>query len=300
MTARFYDIQADHWTTSASCAGPGLFLLSPETAAACTGLGNVLRHTEDQRLYCEDQEMTLRLPVAMLEEHAQFGTVARITHLILHHSNAERLVIIGEDALLTTLQQEWLGTLQQNTEGDLLQRILLNLIYSHERVARVLVDRLQELRMALKTAMGNSELRQIVVLNRDLGELVIALRETGLILRDALRATPGEASAYPLLDAALREQRRMEDVVNLVYERYLTVTNAYNGIIQNNAHTVMKVMTVWLALLMMPIAFIMPFHMMTILPLEHWHYLWFGLLAYVFGATLIFAIWARKHGFFAM
>ncbi|MHB0873958.1 MAG: CorA family divalent cation transporter, partial [Acidithiobacillus ferrooxidans] len=65
-------------------------------------------------------------------------------------------------------------------------------------------------------------------------------------------------------------------------------------------HTVMKVMTVWLALLMMPIAFIMPWHMMTPLPLEHWHYLWFGLIAYVFGVTWLFARWAGKHGFFSM
>ncbi|MBU2738614.1 CorA family divalent cation transporter [Acidithiobacillus concretivorus] len=300
MTARHFDMTLGDWNSSASCTGPGLFLLNPEQAPSCTGLGNLLRHSEDQRLYCEGEEIILRLPVALLEEDAQFGTVARVSHLIVQHDSPERLVIIAEDALLATLQQDWLGSLPQNARGDILQKILLNIIYSHERVARVLVDRLQELRMALKTAMGNSELREIVVLNRDLGELVIALRETGLILRDALRATPGEASTYPLLDAALREQRRMEDVVNLVYERYLTVTNAYNGIIQNNAHTVMKVMTVWLALLMMPIAFIMPFHMMTILPLEHWHYLWFGLLAYVFGATLMFAIWARKHGFFAM
>lgn len=28
--------------------------------------------------------------------------------------------------------------------------------------------------------------------------------------------------------------------------------------------------------------------------------LWVGLLAYVFGVTLMFAIWARKHRFFAM
>jgi magnesium transporter len=300
MTARYFDMALGDWNSSTSCTGPGLFLLNPEQAPSCSGLGNLLRHSEDQRLYCEGEEIILRLPVALLEEDARFGTVARVSHLIVQHDSPGRLVIIAEDALLATLQQDWLGSLQQNARGDLLQRILLNIIYSHERVARVLVDRLQELRMALKTAMGNRELREIVVLNRDLGELVIALRETGLILRDALRATPGDASTYPLLDAALREQRRMEDVVNLVYERYLTVTNAYNGIIQNNAHTVMKVMTVWLALLMMPIAFIMPFHMMTILPLEHWHYLWFGLLAYVFGATLMFAIWARKHGFFAM
>jgi magnesium transporter len=300
MAIRYYDMQVGDWCSSASCAGPGLFLLNPEQAPSCSGLGNLLRHSEDQRLYCEGEEIILRLPVALLEEDAHFGTVARVSHLVVQHDSPERLVIIAEDALLATLQQDWLGSLQQNARGDLLQRILLNIIYSHERVARVLVDRLQELRKALKKAMSNREMRQIMALNRDLGELVIALRETGLILRDALRATPGEASTYPLLDAALREQRRMEDVVNLVYERYLTVTNAYNGIIQNNAHTVMKVMTIWLALLMMPIAFIMPFHMNTPLPMEHWHYLWFGLLAYVFGVTLIFAIWARKHGFFTM
>lgn len=299
MDCPFYDSHAAAWVPGKHYTGEGLFLLNPEQIQGYPALEAALRRCEDQRLYCEKEEMTLRLPVALLEEDDRFGTVARMTHLTLHHT-PQSLVILGEEALLKTLQQDWLGTLGQIPLGELLQRILLNSIYSHERVARVLVERLQELRMALKTAMGNVELRQIVVLNRDLGELVIALRETGLILRDTLRATPGEAAAYPLLDAALREQRRIEDGVNLVYERYLTVTNAYNGIIQNNAHTVMKVMTVWLALLMMPIAFIMPFHMMTVLPLEHWHYLWFGLLAYVFGVTLIFAIWARKHGFFAM
>lgn len=299
MDCPFYDSHAAAWVPGKYYTGEGLFLLNPEQVQRYPALEAALRRCEDQRLYCEKEEMTLRLPVALLEEDDRFGTVARMTHLTLQHT-PQSLIILGEEALLKTLQQDWLGTLGQIPLGELLQRILLNSIYSHERVARVLVERLQELRMALKTAMGNVELRQIVVLNRDLGELVIALRETGLILRDTLRATPGEAAAYPLLDAALREQRRIEDGVNLVYERYLTVTNAYNGIIQNNAHTVMKVMTVWLALLMMPIAFIMPFHMMTVLPLEHWHYLWFGLLAYVFGVTLIFAIWARKHGFFAM
>ncbi|MDX5935876.1 CorA family divalent cation transporter [Acidithiobacillus thiooxidans] len=300
MATRYYDRQVGDWRSSASCAVPGLFLISPEQASSCTELRNLLRHSEDQRLYCKDEEIILRLPVALLEEDARFGTVARVSHLIVQRDSPERLIIIAEDNLLTTLQQDWIRGLQQNARGDLLQRILLNIIYSHERVARVLVDRLQELRMALKTSMSNREMRQIMALNRDLGELVIALREIGLILRDALRATPGDTSTYPLLDAALREQRRMEDVVNLVYERYLTVTNAYNGIIQNNAHTVMKVMTVWLALLMIPIAFIMPFHMNTFLPLEHWHYLWFGLIAYVFGVTLMFAIWARKRGFFTM
>ncbi|MBN2680282.1 CorA family divalent cation transporter [Acidithiobacillus montserratensis] len=300
MTAQYYDSQTGTWTACDSCSGPGLFLLSPEQALSCNNFGSWLRQSEDQRLYCAGEEISLRLPVAMLEEDARFGTVARITTLTLHHEHPDHLVLLGEETLLSMLKQDWLSTLQQSQGSDYLQRVLLNSIYSHERVARVLVDRLQELRLTLKTAMGNRELREIVVLNRDLGELVIALRETGLILRDALRATPGEAPAYAVLEIALREQRRMEDVVNLVYERYLTVTNAYNGIIQNNAHTVMKVMTVWLALLMMPIAFIMPFHMMTILPLEHWHYLWFGLLAYVFGATLLFAVWARKHGFFAM
>ncbi|MHB8211838.1 MAG: CorA family divalent cation transporter [Acidithiobacillus sp.] len=299
MGCQFYDKTEGTWVAAERYTADGLFLLTPEQVHLCPQLETALRHGVEQRLYCHNDEMTLRLPVALLEEDAQFGTVARMAHLTLHHT-PRSLAILGEQALIQPLQQDWLGELRQTAMGELLQRVLLNVIYSHERVARVLVERLQALRMALKTAMGNAELRQIVALNRDLGELVIALRETGLILRDALRATPGESPVYPLLDAALREQRRIEDGVNLIHERYLAVTNAYNGIVQNNAHTVMKVMTVWLALLMMPIAFIMPWHMMTPLPLEHWHYLWFGLLAYVFGVTLLFARWARKHGFFSM
>lgn len=299
MGCQFYDKTEGTWVAAERYTADGLFLLTPEQVHLCPQLETALQHGVEQRLYCHNDEMTLRLPVALLEEDVQFGTVARMAHLTLHHT-PQSLAILGEKALIQPLQQDWLGELRQTAMGELLQRVLLNVIYSHERVARVLVERLQALRMALKTAMGNAELRQIVALNRDLGELVIALRETGLILRDALRATPGESPVYPLLDAALREQRRIEDGVNLIHERYLAVTNAYNGIVQNNAHTVMKVMTVWLALLMMPIAFIMPWHMMTPLPLEHWHYLWFGLLAYVFGVTLLFARWARKHGFFSM
>ena len=299
MGCQFYDKTEGTWVAAERYTADGLFLLTPEQVHLCPQLETALRHGVEQRLYCHNDEMTLRLPVALLEEDVQFGTVARMAHLTLHHT-PQSLAILGEKALIQPLQQDWLGELRQTAMDELLQRVLLNVIYSHERVARVLVERLQALRMALKTAMGNAELRQIVALNRDLGELVIALREPGLILRDALRATPGESPVYPLLDAALREQRRIEDGVNLTHERYLAVTNAYNGIVQNNAHTVMKVMTVWLALLMMPIAFIMPWHMMTPLPLEHWHYLWFGLLAYVFGVTLLFARWARKHGFFSM
>ncbi|CDQ09726.1 CorA family divalent cation transporter [Acidithiobacillus ferrivorans] len=299
MACQFYDKIAGAWIAAERYTADGLFLLTPEQVQRCPQLEAALRHCAEQRLYCHHDEITLRLPVALLEEDAQFGTVARMAHLTLHHT-PRSLAILGEEMLLQPLQQDWLGELRQSAMGEVLQRVLLNVIYSHERVARVLVERLQVLRMALKTSMGNVELRQIVVLNRDLGELVIALRETGLILRDALRATPGESPVYPLLDVALREQRRIEEGVNLIHERYLAVTNAYNGIVQNNAHTVMKVMTVWLALLMMPIAFIMPWHMMTPLPLEHWHYLWFGLLAYVFGVTWLFAHWARKHGFFSM
>ena len=299
MSCQFYDKTEGTWIAAERYTAEGLFLLTPEQVNRCPQLEAALRHCVEQRLYCHHDEMTLRLPVALLEKDAQFGTVARMAHLTLHHT-PRSLAILGEEALIQPLQQDWLGELRQTAMDELLQRVLLSVIYSHERVARVLVERLQALRMALKTAMGNAELRQIVALNRDLGELVIALRETGLILRDALRATPGESPVYSLLDAALREQHRIEDSVNLIHERYLAVTNAYNGIIQNNAHTVMKVMTVWLALLMMPIAFIMPWHMMTPLPLEHWHYLWFGLLAYVFGVTWLFARWARKHGFFSM
>ena len=299
MGCQFYDTVEGIWVATEHYTADGLFLLMPEQVHRCPQLEVALQRCLEQRLYCQDAEITLRLPVALLAQDAQFGTVGRMTHLTLHHT-PQSLAILGEETLIRLLQQNWLGELRQTSMGELLQRVLLSIIYSHERVARVLVERLQVLRMALKTAMGNTELRQIVALNRDLGELVIALRETGLILRNALRATPGESPVYPLLDAALREQRRIEDGVNLIHERYLAVTNAYNGIVQNNAHTVMKVMTVWLALLMMPIAFIMPWHMMTPLPLEHWHYLWFGLLAYVFGVTLLFARWARKHGFFSM
>ena len=299
MGCQFYDKSAGAWVAAERYTADGLFLLTPEQVGRCPQLEAALRHCVEQRLCCRHEEITLRLPVALLEEDAQFGTVARMAHLTLHHT-PRSLAILGEETLIQPLQQDWLGELRQSAMGEVLQRVLLNVIYSHERVARVLVERLQALRMALKTSMDNVELRQIVVLNRDLGELVIALRETGLILRDALRATPGESPIYPLLDVALREQRRIEEGVNLIHERYLTVTNAYNGIVQNNAHTVMKVMTVWLALLMMPIAFIMPWHMMTPLPLEHWRYLWFGLLAYVFGVTWLFARWAGKHGFFSM
>ena len=299
MGCQFYDKAAGAWTAAEHYTADGLFLLTPEAVYRCPQLEAVLQHCSEQRLYCQNTEITLRLPVALLEQDARFGTVARMAHLTLHHT-PRSLAILGEEALIPTLQRDWLGDLRHSAMDELLQRVLLSSIYSHERVARVLVERLQVLRMALKTDMGNVKLRQIVVLNRDLGELVIALRETGLILRDALRATAGESPVYPLLDAALREQRRIEDGVNLIHQRYLAVTNAYNGIIQNNAHTVMKVMTVWLALLMMPIAFIMPWHMMTPLPLEHWHYLWFGLLAYVFGVTWLFARWAGKHGFFSM
>ncbi|MBW9249650.1 MAG: hypothetical protein GJU72_11385, partial [Acidithiobacillus ferriphilus] len=240
MGCQFYDKSAGAWVAAERYTADGLFLLTPEQVGRCPQLEAALRHCVEQRLCCRHEEITLRLPVALLEEDAQFGTVARMAHLTLHHT-PRSLAILGEETLIQPLQQDWLGELRQSAMGEVLQRVLLNVIYSHERVARVLVERLQALRMALKTSMDNVELRQIVVLNRDLGELVIALRETGLILRDALRATPGESPVYPLLDVALREQRRIEEGVNLIHERYLTVTNAYNGIVQNNAHTVMKV-----------------------------------------------------------
>ena len=106
--------------------------------------------------------------------------------------------------------------------------------------------------------------------------------------------------ALPTLESTYAEQRRIEEILTLTWERYLGVTNAYTGIIQNNAHTIMKIMTAWLASLMVPIALIMPFHMMSnYMPMLHFQYAWYVLLAYGFGiAGWFFFQWGRKRGFF--
>ena len=176
--------------------------------------------------------------------------------------------------------------------------LLLVAMHSHDLAAKRTVARLKELRGALRVAMDNREMREIVGLDRSLGDLVISLRDLGLTLRSMLWALEEEDFLTPVLEEAQAEQRRIGDAISLVWERYLGVTNCYTGIVQNNSHTVMKVMTIWLALLMVPIALIMPFHMETHLPLEHWRFTWYFLLAYGSGASAFIAWWGRRHGFF--
>ena len=120
MSCQFYDKTTGAWIATERYTADGLFLLTPEQVHRCPQLEAALRHCVEQRLYCHIDEMTLRLPVALLEEDAQFGTVARMAHLTLHHTS-HSLAILGEKALIQPLQQDWLGELRQAAMDELLQ-----------------------------------------------------------------------------------------------------------------------------------------------------------------------------------
>lgn len=215
-------------------------------------------------------------------------------------------VIIGPSGLWVVSPSEGLDNLYReliemsdpdNREQALL-RLLLVVIHSHDLGAQRIVARLKELRADLRKSMTNRELREIVKLNRSMGDLVVSLRDVGHTLRTWLWELEETDPLLPIVEELQAELRRVEDGVTLIWERYTSVTNCYTGIVQNNSHSVMKVMTLWLALLMIPIALIMPFHMETYLPLGHWHFTWYFLIAYGFGASLLMAWWGRRHGFF--
>ncbi|MEY2341006.1 CorA family divalent cation transporter [Acidithiobacillus sp. IBUN Pt1247-S3] len=215
-------------------------------------------------------------------------------------------VIVGPQSLWVLSPGEGLEAVYHDVEEmsdpdsreQALLRMVLVAIHSHDMGAQRIVQRLKELRTALRKSMTNRELREIVKLNRSMGDLVVSLRDLGHTLRTWLWELEETDQLLPIVEELQAELRRVEDGVTLVWERYTSVTNCYTGIVQNNSHSVMKVMTLWLALLMIPIALIMPFHMETHLPLGHWHFTWYFLLAYGFGASLFMAWWGRRHGFF--
>ncbi len=210
------------------------------------------------------------------------------------------LWVVAPVASLDPLQQELEEMSIAESREQALLRLVLVCIHSHDLAAQRIVARLQTLRAALRNAMTNRELREIVKLNRSMGDLVVSLRDLGHTLRAWLREAEEESALIAPLEELQAELRRVEEGVSLVWERYTAVTNCYTGIVQNNSHSVMKVMTLWLALLMIPIALIMPFHMEVHLPLGHWKFTWYFLLAYGFGTSVYIAWWGRKHGFFDM
>lgn len=306
----FHDDQG--WQDVDAYAGPGVYLLDPADRQMAAVL--------DAALGAELPQLALpvqpgrRPPRLVLDAH---GVLALRLHMVfprrepeLRRSEEEllqtRLVWARDHLVLVAPQQHWRRIVRDSLELDphapqdkVLQRILLTAIYSHDSATQRIVAELRELRNALRSSLNNREMRRIVVLNRRLGELVVSIRDLGLTLR-SLRAELGDAD--PLrdrIDEIYDEQRRIEEILTLIWDRYLGVTNAYAGIIQNNAHTIMKVMTAYLAFLMVPIALIMPFHMNTVLPMEHFHYAWYVLLLYSFGTSgWFFFQWGRKRGFF--
>ncbi len=231
-----------------------------------------------------------------LEKGAERLMEASLSVLVAPQS----LWVVAPVESLKILYQEIDEMSRAETREQALLRFALVSIHSHDLAAQRMVVRLKELRTALRQAMTNRELREIVKINRSMGDLVVSLRDLGHTLRAWLWELEDGSPLLPVLEELQAELRRVEDGVTLVWERYLSVTNCYTGIVQNNSHTVMKVMTLWLALLMVPIALIMPFHMETSLPLGHWEFTWYFLLAYSFGASVFIAWWGRRHGFFDM
>ncbi len=183
---------------------------------------------------------------------------------------------------------------------EALLRLLLVVIHSHDSTAQGILQRLKVLREALHQAMSNRELSEIAILHRLLGDLVVSLRDLGHTLRVWLWELAEGDPLLPILENAQEELDRIEDGITLIWERHTGITDCYTGIVQNNSHSVMKVMTLWLALLMIPIALIMPFHMNTPLPFgaQHSHIAWYLLLLYAFGVSVVLGIWGRRRGFF--
>ncbi|MEB8535923.1 CorA family divalent cation transporter [Acidithiobacillus ferriphilus] len=314
MSGLYFDGSSKQWVSVRDYGQPGIFLLTDEP--------NPLREQLAQATHCP-------LSCFVVTEDERHGHAPRVAHggptgwsmrisavfALPEGTTAYReestydlrlvwapdhLILAAEAALLKPIQWDWLEDGTWETPEDALQRILLDAIYSHEQAAQRMVDEIKTLRLALKTALDNREMRRIIALNRRMGNLVISLRSMGLTFRTVISEMHDDDPALPTLESTYAEQRRIEEILTLTWERYLGVTNAYTGIIQNNAHTIMKIMTAWLASLMVPIALIMPFHMMSnYMPMLHFQYAWYVLLAYGFGiAGWFFFQWGRKRGFF--
>jgi len=312
MTARFLAEDGD-WQNVGSHVGPGIYLLDPDDEETIAVLDNVLGSDLRQRIL--PPHSTTRQPPRLVLGSA--GMLALRLNLAFSRREPElrrneeellqaQLIWTQDHLVLVAPQQYGRRIIRDGLELDphlprdrILQRILLTAIYAHERATQRVVAELRELRDALRRSLDNREMRRIVRLNRRLGELVVSIRDLGLTLRTLRAELNDEDRLRARIDEIYDEQRRIEEILTLIWDRYLGVTNAYTGIIQNNAHTIMKVMTAYLAFLMVPIALIMPFHMNTPLPLEHFHYAFYLLLLYSFGTSgWFFFRWGRKHGFF--
>jgi len=311
MSAWFFKDEKD-WLDTDRYVGPGVYLLEP----ADTGMVAAL----DAAIGAQLPQLALpaqaprQIPRLVLDAN---GVLALRLNVVfprrepeLRRSEEEllqaRLIWARDHLILVAPQQQWRRIVRDSLELDphapqdkILQRILLTAIYSHESATQRIVAELRELRSALRSSLNNREMRRIVVLNRRLGELVVSIRDLGLTLRSLRAELDDDDPLRNRIDEIYDEQRRIEEILTLIWDRYVGVTNAYTGIIQNNAHTIMKVMTAYLAFLMVPIALIMPFHMNTVLPMEHFHYAWYVLLLYSFGTSgWFFFQWGRKRGFF--
>jgi len=300
------------WLDVDRYTGPGVYLLEPADGSIAAALDAALGARLPQlALPAQATRQALRL---VLDPN---GVLALRLNVVFPRREPElrrgeeellqaRLIWTRDHLILVAPQQHWRRIVRDSLELDphapldkILQRILLTSIYSHESAAQRIVAELRELRSALRSSLNNREMRRIVVLNRRLGELVVSIRDLGLTLRSLRAELSDDDPLRDRIDEIYDEQRRIEEILTLIWDRYLGVTNAYAGIIQNNAHTIMKVMTAYLAFLMVPIALIMPFHMNTVLPMEHFHYAWYVLLIYSFGTSgWFFFQWGRKRGFF--
>ena len=242
----------------------------------------------------------VHLPYVYEQEDVEAGTDRLLESVLGIIVAPQSLWALAPAEALTPLYHDVAEMSDPESREQALLRVVLVAIHSHDLAAQRIVRRLKELRADLRKSMNNRELQEIVKLNRSMGDLVVSLRDLGHTLRTWLWELEEGDPLLAVLEELQAELRRVEDGVTLIWERYLSVTNCYTGIVQNNSHAVMKVMTLWLALLMVPIALIMPFHMETHLPLGHWHFTWYFLIAYGFGASLLIAWWGRRHGFFDM
>lgn len=308
MSALFYDSENKCWASVREHKGAGCYVVTPDDAAMKAALAGVMSISMmagaidryPRFIQARESAFLVRMSVVFPQQDLQKQMQAEEEPINLSlYWDRSNLILFAPEHLWEDVFHKRLEVSQAVREEFPLLRILLAAIYSHKIASQNIVAELRDLRNRLRTSLNNHEMRRIIALNRKLGDLVYSVRDFGLTLR-ALRAEI-EAGDYNhhQIDIIFDEQKRIEEVVSLIWDRYIGVTNAYTGIIQNNAHTIMKIMTAYLAFLMLPIALIIPFHMNTPMPMKHFRYAFYALLVYSFGvSSWFFFHWGRKRGFF--
>ena len=159
------------------------------------------------------------------------------------------------------------------------------------QILRKIDKRIGEIEQTLKKSTKNEQLFHMLTLSKSLVYITNSLKGNDAVLKKLSRTQVGAAMLteedHDLLDDAIIENRQALEMAQTFYETISSTMGAFASIINNNVNWVMKIFTIFAAIMVIPMVVAGFFGMNVSIPLED-HPLAF--LAIVFGSLGLSAL----------